>query len=260
MQRLAIYSVMLMAVGVVLSACDTSQPAPTPTPQSEPTGTLLKRLVFEVTPLSGAGSVTQSQLESVQAILQKRIQVMELISAGVELSGTNALIVTIPATADAGEVSGIVIQRGFIEFLDASSNPPDTSVYIVTELGGPDPEVQPVDPSVTVYPVVLTSDDLRIGGAAASAQDGMVDLRLTTTDEGKTKLAEYTRTHTDNSMPIVLDKYVLVSPIIRDEISGGVLALAGLKDLEIRKVLASVNSGVLPVRLTFTIVDVVTAK
>jgi preprotein translocase subunit SecD len=256
MKRVAVYSVVLMAVGVVLSAFDSRQPASTPESQSPP----LKRLIFEASPLSGKGVVGRSQLESASEIVRKRLEVMELMSATVAISSTSTLMVTIPTTADDAEVSAILIQRGLIEFLDASSNPPATGVYLVTELGGPNPDEKPVETSGAIYPVVLTSDDLPIGGAQVSTRSGMADLQLTTTDVGRTKLADYTRTHLDSSMPIVLDKHVLVSPVIRDEISGGVLALAGLQEAEIKKVLASVNSGVLPVRLTLTGVDVVSAN
>jgi preprotein translocase subunit SecD len=260
MKRIAVYSVVLMAAGVVLSAFDSRQPASSPKSQSLPAGNPRKRLTFEASSLSGTGVVGQSQLESALEIVRKRLEVMELMSATAELSATSTLIVTIPATADDVEVSAILIQRGFIEFLDASSNPPATGVYLVTEPGGPNPDEKSVDTPGAIYPVVLTSDDLQIGGAEVSTRSGMADLQLTTTDEGKIKLADYTHTHLDSSMPIVLDKYVLVSSVIRGEISGGVLGMAGLQEAEIKKVLASVNSGVLPVRLTLTGVGVVSAN
>jgi preprotein translocase subunit SecD len=249
MKGLVFCSALLMAIGVVLGACGVGQPA-APTPGKDESGGVA--LVLEAAPLDGSGaSVGMSQMEAAREITKKRLEVMELSSATVALSGTGSLQVTVPITADVGEVKGILVQRGFIEFVDAGSNPPPTGVYITTELGGPLPEQLTPGADAVVYPVVLSSDDLLPDGVTVMTETGALPVvQLILTSEGKTKLAEFTGSHLGGSMPVALDKYVLFSPIIRSEITEGTAAISGISDREVKLIIACVGSGVLPVRLS----------
>ncbi|MGA7731450.1 MAG: hypothetical protein WCD37_09280 [Chloroflexia bacterium] len=245
-----IYSALLMSIGILFSACDGGQPAAsTPAPGKEETGGVA--LVLEAAPLDGSGaSVARSQMEAARDVTKERLEVMELSSATVALSGTSSLRVTVPVTADVGEVKSILVQRGFIEFGDASSTPLPTGVYITTELGGPLPEQLSPGADAVAYPVVLSSDDLLPDGVTVMTETGGLPVvQLMLTSEGKTKLAEFTGSHVSSFMPVVLDKYVLFSPIIQSEITGGIAAISGISDQEVKLIVACVRSGVLPVRL-----------
>jgi preprotein translocase subunit SecD len=250
---LIICSTLFLAMGVVLSACGMGQPAaptPGPTPGKDDAGGVA--LVLEAAPLEGSGAgVGMSQMEAAREITKKRLEVMELSSATVALSGTSNLQVTIPFTADVGEVKGILVQRGFIEFVDAGSSSPPTGVNITTELGGPLPEQLTPGADAVVYPVVLSSDDLLPDGVTVMTETGALPVvQLVLTPDGKTKLAEFTGSHVSSFMPVALDKFVLFSPIIQSEITEGVVAISGISDREVKLLVACVRSGVLPVRLS----------
>lgn len=251
------FSLLLMGIGVALSACDNTQPSSSST---HATGVPLQRLTFAIAPLPGADAVTQSQLDDTVSIIQKRLDVMQVGSATPEVEGKGTLVVTVPADARLDELISILTQRGFIEFLSTSSNPPEIGVYIMTEPGSPAPEASPHDKSGAIYTVVISSDDIEIGSATVNIQAGRPDLQINLNSVGKKKLADYTRGSSGSFMPVTLDKIVLFSPMIHGEIASGSLGIAGLQEVELKKTLSAANSGVLPVLLTFGRSEMVAPK
>ena len=244
---------MLMALGVALGGCslgDSATPVPTPepTPSMENDGGL--RLVLGAEPVDAAGSVTQAKMEEARDAVKKRLETMELPYASVTISGEGELTVDVPGASDTEQLKDFIVQRGLFELVDGGDTPLIGQSFITTELGAPRVTELPADPHATVYPVVLAGEDLVPEGTSVYTESGLLVVQLTTTEEGKKKLAEYTSANIGSYMGAVLDKRVLLSPLNVEAITGGTIAIGGLPEQAARQIFLYVKSGALPVYLS----------
>jgi preprotein translocase subunit SecD len=98
--------------------------------------------------------------------------------------------------------------------------------------------------------VILTGTDIAQASARQSPGLDQWEIEVMLNPQGKSKLAEYTRTHVGSFLVIAEDNRVISSPVIYEAITGGSMVINGIFDQSIAKILAAlINSGALPVPL-----------
>jgi|GEM_PF-6792713 len=217
--------------------------------RSQPTKPGL-RLVLQAEPVKSGETVTPEQLQVTRNALEKRAKDLGVSSVSVQVEGDGKITVELSGADNFDPILRALTERGFVELLDGGDSPPSVGEVVVTESGGPPADrPQPNDP--TVWPVVVTSDEMDTSKIAAQL-DSMTNIpqvAFTLTESGAKKIADFTSNNINKFMPVVLDKKVISLPMIMGAIPGGSGVIMGLSLEETRTLAAQMKSGALPVNL-----------
>jgi preprotein translocase subunit SecD len=217
--------------------------------RSQPTKPGL-RLVLQAEPVKIGETVTAEQLQVTRDTLEKRVKELGISSVSVQVGGDGKITVELPGADDFDPILRALTERGFVELLDGGDSPPPTDTLVITELGGPPADrPQPDDP--TVWPVVVTSDEMDTSKIAVQLDSttNRPEVAFTFNSEGTKKFADFTSNNVGKFMPVVLDKKVISVPMIVGAIPGGSGVITGISLEEARTLAAQMKSGALPVNM-----------
>ena len=192
--------------------------------------------------LPANSSVSSEELNITRQILESRANGLGVSEVVMQTAGDRRIVAEFPGVSNPEEVVAALQQTGLLEFVDMGTSPVEAGTVIKTDHGQidtdgtaptPTPEAtattEPAQPTPapeatpateTVYHTVMTGADLKDALVSAD-QTGQPAVSFTLSAEGATIFAEYTTTHTNQYLGIVLDKRVISAPIVRNPITDG---------------------------------------
>ena len=200
--------------------------------------------------LPANANITSDELAITRQILENRANALGVSEVVMQTAGERRIVAEFPGVSNPEEVVASLQQTGLLEFVDMGTTPVDAGTVIKTDFGQsnptdptaptpgatgtadsnqPTPTVAPDQttptpttdqPTETVYHTVMTGADLK-EAFVSTDRTGQPAVSFTLSPEGTKIFAEYTTTHTNQYLGIVLDKTVISAPIVKNPITDG---------------------------------------
>ena len=199
--------------------------------------------------LPANSSVSSEDLSITRQILESRANALGVSEVLMQTAGERRIVAEFPGVSNPEEVVASLQQTGLLEFVDMGTTPVDAGTVIRTDFAQSDttdagsatatPEAtttaDPNQPTATavpgeptpvagqeapVYHTVMTGADLKEAHVSAN-QTGQPAVSFTLSTEGTKVFSDYTSTHTQQYLGIVLDKTVISAPIVNSPITDG---------------------------------------
>jgi preprotein translocase subunit SecD len=199
--------------------------------------------------LPANATVGSSDLNVTKTILQSRANALGVSEVVMQVAPPRRIVASFPGLQDPGQVVASLQQTGLLEFVDMGTTPVKEGTIIQTDYGTssstsgtttetPANTVEPTqtpttDPSVTpaptttpaagpiIYHTVMTGAALKTADVRANTVGGGFDIAFTLRSEYTTTFADFTGSHINQYLAIVLDKRVISAPTISNKITGG---------------------------------------
>ena len=196
--------------------------------------------------------VSSEQMEVARSVIENRTNALGVSENIVQVAGDRRIVGEFPGLEDTEGVIEVIQQTGLLEFVDMGTTPLPAGTVIVTDYGLSAEAIAALtaDSEVsTVYHTVMTGSALEDVGVSQD-QAGNFQIAFSLNDEGSAIFGEYTSTHINQYLAIVLDKEVISAPRIQSAITGGSGVITGQFDYESANNLAvQLRYGSLPVPL-----------
>jgi preprotein translocase subunit SecD len=188
-----------------------------------------------------------SALESAKNVIERRVNFLGVSEPLVQTAVAQEryrVIVELPGVTNVNQavsIIGTTAQLEFREFTNASiaTNPAQLQFMAMAS---------PSALLSSTKETSITGKDLRRAQVVFSTTDGAPQVSIQFTPEGAKKFAEVTKKLVGQPLPIFLDGFLISSPVVNQEISGGDAVISGQFDQETAKSLAvQLNAGALPV-------------
>jgi len=228
-----------------------------------------------------APDVLAANLQAARDVIESRAAGSGVSEPLVQVQGNNRIIVELPGVQHPDEVLKTLRETGFLEWIDAGTDPIPVGSLITTEAGAPSVDqlaaangVTPTPSTITGTQTITTTGTVSSTAALTSYSNGKVYkvvvngaeidgtkvtagvdpqgapmVSFTLKGDGPRKLQEYTQNNLGKYMPIVLDKRVISSPIIKGVIPGGNGQITTNSQSEGQKLAIQLRYGALPVTL-----------
>jgi protein-export membrane protein SecD len=225
--------------------------------------------------------VSTEELNTTRQIVERRVNGLGVTEAVVQVQGGSRILVELPGISDRDLALSTIQGTGLLEFVDFSglgiSQPPDGACILTTaqvqEFGttnrtcpptepGGEPRPALINPATgQAYTTVMTGSGLDSAAAAPAGVAGVglgnwvVDFTLNS--EGDVIFSNFTATHINQPLAIVLDGEVLSAPVINNRISGQGQITGQFTRAEAEALAIQLRYGALPVPLEVAAFDTV---
>jgi len=217
-------------------------------------------------------SVSSDDLQVTRQILESRANALGVSEVVMQVAGNCRIVAEFPGVSNPDEVVASLQQTGLLEFVDMGSTPLPAGTAVITDHGqstttapvltptpaptstpaaaapttpNPDGSTPPAEPQV--YHTVMTGAALD-SVSVTQSQLGEYQVSFVLKPDQATVFADFTRTHIDQYLAIVLDKKVISAPVIKSEISGGSGVISGsFTQAEANSLTIQLRYGSLPV-------------
>jgi len=218
--------------------------------------------------LPADATISSDDLKVTRQILESRANALGVSEVVMQVAPPRRIVAEFPGLQDPEQVIASLQQTGLLEFVDIGASPIAEGTIIQTDYGtsasGTSTTETPtvistIDPSATPAPVetpaaLPTIYHTVLTGAALSAvsvqaaQLGGFDIATTFKQDAAAIFADYTGSHVNQYMAIVLDKRVISSLIIKSKIPNGQGVIQGKFTQDTANTLAiQLRYGSLPV-------------
>lgn len=192
-------------------------------------------------------AVTDTVMDRAELIVRNRVDKLGASEASVQRQGADSILVQLPGIKNAQEAFGILGSTGQLEFVDVASIT-DTTTSAAIQNGVDKVELKP-----GTYQSFMTGEVVTNAAIGTDSTTGKIEINVTMNAEGTATWAEYTTSHVNQLVAIVLDGVVQSAPRVNEPITGGQTAISGSFTPEDAKGLKTVlETGALPVTLTFS--------
>jgi preprotein translocase subunit SecD len=180
--------------------------------------------------LPEGATIASGELEITRQILENRANALGVSEVVMQTAGERRIVAEFPGVSDPEAVVASLQQTGLMEFVEMGTNPVPPGTVVQTDYGQ-DPTnttstPTPGESSPTVYHTVMTGGDLK-DAFVTTDQTGAPAVSFTLLPEGSTIFADFTSTHSQQYLGIVLDKTVISAPIVNEPITGGSGIISG---------------------------------
>lgn len=195
-------------------------------------------------------NVSSEDLSVTRQILESRANALGVSEVVMQTAGERRIVAEFPGVSNPEEVVASLQQTGLLEFVDMGTTPVNSGTVIQTDFAKSDttntasttatpeatttaesaqatpttaagqPTAVPTQASATIYHTVMTGADLKEAHVSTN-QAGQPAVSFTLSTEGAKIFADYTSTHTNQYLGIVLDKRVISAPIVKNPITDG---------------------------------------
>lgn len=187
--------------------------------------------------LPADATISSDDLNVTRQILESRANALGVSEVVMQVAPPRRIVAEFPGLQDPEQVIASLQQTGLLEFVDIGSTPVTEGTIIQTDFGTSststtttetptntpttDPSATPAPTATpTIYHTVLTGAALSAVSVQAASLGGF-DIATTFKSEAATIFADYTGSHVNQYMAIVLDKRVISSLIIKSKIPDG---------------------------------------
>ncbi len=220
--------------------------------------------------LPADATISSDDLKVTRQILESRANALGVSEVVMQAAPPRRIVAEFPGlgSQDTDQVIASLQQTGLLEFVDIGSTPIAEGTIILTDFGTSttsatstdiptststsDPSATPAPTGTpaatpTIYHTVLTGAALSAVGVQAASLGGF-DIATTFKSEAAAIFADYTGSHVNQYMAIVLDKRVISSLIIKTKIPNGQGVIQGKFTQDTANTLAiQLRYGSLPV-------------
>lgn len=218
-------------------------------------------------------AVSSDDLSVTRQILESRANALGVSEVVMQVAPPRRIVAEFPGLQDPAQVIASLQQTGLLEFVDMGTTPVVAGTVIQTDYGtstetttpttGSSTETATTDPAITpnptvepaatettpatIYHTVMTGAALNTVNVETGQLNGFV-IAFTLKPEFATVFSEFTGSHINQFLAIVLDKTVISVPSINDQITGGQGIIQGNFTQESANTLAiQLRYGSLPV-------------
>ncbi len=237
-----LFTMLFLATFVSLAACQVSS--------SEPTNTLTKsglQVILEAD-LAKGQELPAGSLDTVREIIERRLKELDVAEALVQTQGTHRIIIELPGIDDPDLVIHTIKQTGLLELVDTGvlSLPPDMEVQTTYRQSNQMPG-ETVTITLPVYETVFSNRDLKSVSVIHNNQVDQYQIAFEMQPEAAERFAQYTSSHIDQMLAIVLDGRVISSPRITNAIPDGKGVISGnFSHSSARSLAVQLQHGALP--------------
>ncbi len=198
--------------------------------------------------VANCASVKQQDLQVTRQILENRANALGVSEIVMQIAGQCRIVAEFPGVSKPEEVVAALQQTALLEFVDMGSNPLPEGTTVKTDYGQAPVEQAPTasptapatsTPSTTatpeanataqpsptpepqVYHTVMTGRDLDTVAVQVGQTPGSYVVAFTLKSSATKTFAEFTSSHVNQYLAIVLDKKVISAPVIKNAITDG---------------------------------------
>ncbi len=198
-------------------------------------------------------SVSSDDLNVTRQILESRANALGVSEVVMQVAPPRRIVAEFPGLQDPGQVIASLQQTGLLEFVDMGTTPVAAGTIIQTDFGTstsstttttgvpsntplstetpistpttnpattPGTTPNPATTAPTIYHTVMTGAALSSVNVQAGQLSGFV-IAFTLKSDSAAMFSEYTGSHINQTLAIVLDKRVISTPTISNQITGG---------------------------------------
>jgi preprotein translocase subunit SecD len=237
-------------------------------------------------------NIDAQSLQDVRQILENRANGLGVSEVTFQTAGSRRLVGEFPGLTNTDQVLAVLKQTGQLEFVDFGSNPLPVGTVIKTDLNANGETVSatpvttatpsssptaeatstaantttpnattatPTTAPVTIYHTVMTGSQLKEVGVTTGTVSGY-EISFVLQDTGKKIFSDYTTSHVNQYLGIILDKTVISSPQVQVPITSGQGVIQGQFTYDSANALAiQLRYGSLPIPMKVIQSQTVTA-
>jgi len=190
--------------------------------------------------------ITPEDMQNARTILENRANALGVSEVQMQIAGARRIVAEFPGISNPEEMVNTLKQTALLEFVDMGATPAAVGSTIVTDFGMTNPAAT-TDTGETIYHTVMTGSGLQTA-SVTRGQTGTYAISFSLKGDSKSVFADYTTTHQQQYLAIVLDKNVVSTPVIQNPITDGQGQITGNFTQETAQTLAvQLRSGALPI-------------
>jgi protein-export membrane protein SecD len=198
-----------------------------------------------------AGQVSES-MNALRDVIERRVNlfgvsepVVQIQEAGFVSGGEEKLIVDLPGVTDVEKATAMIGQTPLLEFKVEA--PKDTPQKVIVDKDGN----ATLDTNPQFVPTELTGRYLKKATLEFDQNTREPKVGLQFDDTGSKLFAEITKNNVGKIVAIYLDGAPVSTPVVNEEITGGIAQISGnFTPVEAKQLVGRLNSGALPVPIT----------
>ena len=188
-------------------------------------------------------AITSEELQNAKNIMENRVNGLGVSEITMQTAGDRRIVAEFPGVSNPEEVVAMLKQTALLEFVDMGTTPVPEGTVITTDFG----TTAPTDPAETTYHTVMTGAGLKTA-AVTRSETGEYAISFTLKPDATDIFGEYTTSHQQQYLAIVLDKKVISTPIIQSPITDGQGQISGsFTQEEAQNLAVNLRSGALPI-------------
>lgn len=208
--------------------------------------------------LPADAEVDTQAMSTARRIIQERVNGLGVTEPLVQLQGGRRIIVELPGLEQEEQAISTIRQTGLMEFIDTGSQPLQPGTVVQTDyvpgepIGDPPATQQTTEDGDPIYHTVMTGEALKTAWLATDNSRGYLEYAVgfELNPDWAAVFADYTGSHLNQFLTIVLDKRVISSPRIESRIPDGRGTISGDFEREEAESLAvQLQYGALPIPL-----------
>jgi len=188
-------------------------------------------------------AISSEELQNAKNIMENRVNGLGVSEITMQTAGDRRIVAEFPGVSNPEEVVAMLKQTALLEFVDMGTTPVPEGTVITTDFG----TTAPTDPAETTYHTVMTGAGLKTA-AVTRSETGEYAISFTLKPDATDIFGEYTTSHQQQYLAIVLDKKVISTPIIQSPITDGQGQISGsFTQEEAQNLAVNLRSGALPI-------------
>ena len=190
--------------------------------------------------------IASEDMQNAKGILENRANALGVSEVVMQVAGDRRIVAEFPGVSNPEEVVAALKQTALLEFVDMGTTPTAEGITIKTDFGMENAPAT-TETGETIYHTVMTGTGLKTA-AVGRSQAGEYLISFELKSEATDLFGEYTTSHQQQYLAIVLDKQVISTPIIQSPITDGQGQISGRFTQESAQTLAvQLRSGALPI-------------
>jgi preprotein translocase subunit SecD len=191
-------------------------------------------------------AVSSEELLNAKNILQNRANALGVSEVVMQTAGDRRIVAEFPGVTNPEEVVSALKQTALLEFVDMGTTPAAEGTKIQTDFGVENAPATAAN-GETIYHTVMTGAGLKTA-SVTRGQTGEYAISFVLKPDTKDIFGEYTTSHQQQYLAIVLDKAVISAPIIKGPITDGEGQISGsFTQAEAQTLAIQLRSGALPI-------------
>ncbi len=191
--------------------------------------------------------IKAEDLTNAKNILQNRANALGVSEISMQTAGERRIVAEFPGISNPEEVVAALKQTALLEFVDMGTTPLPEGTKIQTDFGlmdaGPTTESGEI-----IYHTVMTGAGLETASVQRDPSTGEIGIGFILKSDAKDIFGEYTTSHQQQILAIILDKIVISTPTIQSPITSGEGVISGSFTQEEAQTFAvQLRSGALPI-------------
>ncbi|MEI7846332.1 MAG: protein translocase subunit SecD [Chloroflexota bacterium] len=175
-------------------------------------------------------TVTSQDLETTKTILESRVNALGVSEVTMQVAPPRRIVAEFPGINNPEEVVASVKQTGMLEFVDFGDSPLADGTVIKTDQGNTGSATPATDKTTAaadrVFHTVMTGTALQTINVQPSSQGGY-EISFSLKSDSSKVFSDFTRDNINKYLAIVLDKKVISTPRINNQISDGSGVITG---------------------------------